>query len=160
MKKLVILSLLIQASIVCSSSSEEDFTYNGPQIATELIDKTTGKITSENFNAIYNGCCFKENCYGSLVKEKMAELFALGKRYATDNLNSKLTNLTTQNTNLQKQSLIKFLNSYSTPAKIGFGFAGAIVAASLVYSGRQLYLFSKQKYSDWKAKKEESELLI
>lgn len=158
MKKFLVLSLLIHASIICSSSSSgEEVKYIGPKILINLIDKATANIPKEKYREIYQGCCNKKTCYGELVQDSMEKLFNLGKEFQ-----SKYTDkLTTKNEQLKikfrNKSLIECLNSYSKPAKIGFGIAAILVVTSLVYSGRQLYLFSKQKYSNWKAKKEESE---
>lgn len=171
MKKFLVLSLLIHASIICSSSSSgeevvsgQEVVYIGPKIAINLIDQATRNIPEAIYEKIYDGCCNKNTCYANLIQEKMQELFELGKQFSSNeitklksNYDNEITKLKLSYNKVQNQSLIEFLNSYSKPAKIGFGVAGAVALVSLVYSVRQLYLFSRQKYSDWKAKKEESE---
>lgn len=148
MKKFLILSLLIQASIICSSKT---YVHEKINITLDLIDKN-GNIPEAIYEKAYYGNIYSINGKeGTFIQREeiqtyFKDFFELGKSYIQRDLDK-----------VNNQSLIQFLNNYSTPAKIGFGIAGIVVVASLVYSSIKVYDFGKQKYSDWKAKKEESE---
>lgn len=169
MKKFLILFLLIQASIICSSKK---YLYEKIAPTLDSIDGD-GNIPENIYQAVYDGNMYSmSGKNGTFVDREEIQtafknFFELGKSYMHQKLNAlkaELDTMTQKNnssiTELNKvnnQSLIQFLNNYSTPAKIGFGIAGIVVVASLVYSSIKVYDFGKQKYSDWKAKKEESE---
>lgn len=170
MKKFLILPLLIQASMSFASTKN----YPNPRVKLDLslIDKY-GNIDHKTYQSSYDQHVYtiqgqKGNSVNTdEVIPTMKNFFELGKSYISDQLSTLQTKFNTMSQEkdllqedfdkVKNQSLIQFLNNYSIPAKIGFGIAGIVVVASLVYSGRQLYFFGKQKYSDWKAKKEESE---